>query len=218
MGALLVVLASVLGCTESSLRDRTGVSAPPLPVVDVTASWSVWNWRAPAAVSDGVLIHLVIEPSGGSMRKTVAGLGSCRLALEVTMRRPKPWHLSSPLTPIGLPVAGQRWRRQQRGRVRRRQNAAEVVAEQLVCDLHPRPGPGADSLSPHGRVARPAAGTSRPLPLPCLGRPARCCYGAERPARSRRLVGSSSPLRCLNASAAGASLTRSFRSFWHATC
>ena len=61
--------------------------------------------------------------------------------------------LVSVLLLVGLPVAGQRWRHQQRGRLRRRQHAADVVAGQLVRDLHPRPSPGADSLSPHGRVA-----------------------------------------------------------------
>ena len=54
---------------------------------------------------------------------------------------PKLWVLlaAAALLPVvGLHAAQRPWgRREQRGRVRRQQNAAEVVAEQLVRDLHP---------------------------------------------------------------------------------
>ena len=61
------------------------------------------------------------------------------------------------LLAAGVRAAEEQWGRHKQWKRVHQQNAAELVAEQLVRDLHPWRSSGPDSLSPHGRVPRSPA-------------------------------------------------------------
>jgi hypothetical protein len=71
-------------------------------------------------------------PSHSERRGRLSGTRRSIQALRVVRGVPP-----SVLLLVGLPVGGQSRRHEQRGRLRQWQNATEVVAEQLVGDLHP---------------------------------------------------------------------------------
>ena len=84
---------------------------------------------------DGRMARCTAPVTGPSHSKRRCGLPCTRRWLRVL---PVVRSSRAVLLLVGLPVAEQRWRHQQRGRVHRRQNAAALVAEHLVRDLHAR--------------------------------------------------------------------------------